>query len=701
MRALSRRVVAIVLTLWPGAAVPSRGADWTMLGRDATRNAVSAEKGAPTRWQVEIRDKGALKQPAWNIKWEAEIGSTNCASPVVAGGLVWIGTNNDRPRDPKVKGDAAILMCFREADGKFLWQYVSPRLENGSQDYAGAGINCSPLAEGDRLYFSTNRGEIVCLDVGPLRQGKGDPRLLWKLDMRKELGVSPSGPQMNYGYTCSLSAAYKGRLYVTTGNGVGDDQMTVPAPKAPSLVCLDRDTGKVLWLDNSPGKDILQTQYSSPLVVEVRGRVQVIAAQGDGWVRSFDALTGELLWKFDTNPKASKWKPGGHGSRNFLPATPVFHDGLVYIANGREADDGDGVGHLWCIDPARVPKNKEKDLSPIGDNFDPKAEVNKDSGLVWHHGGSIIPKPKKNERDVVFARTMSNVAIHDGLVIAVEIAGFVQCLDARTGKRHWTFDTNDAIFASPLIVDGKIYVPTQGSNVIVLSLSRALKLLGTNDVQDASHSSPVFANGVLYLATSWKLYAIKAGPGPQPNPAPPNDDGKKPAVPSPPPSDRKPNDAFVPTPQDVVERMLELAKVKPTDVVYDLGCGDGRIVVTAARKYGCKAYGCDIDSECVKMAIENVEKNEVGRLVTIEKKDIFSVDLREADVVALYLLPRTNERLLPQLSKLRAGSRIVSHAFDIPGIQPNQVVVHRSKVDDRDHKIYVWTLPLKRLAPEQ
>src|SRR5207249_3785081 len=100
-----------------------------------------------------------------------------------------------------------------------------------------------------RLFFTTNRAEVVCLDVGPLRQGKGEPRLLWKLDMRKDLGVSPVGAAMSIGHTCSISASYRGRIYVTTGNGVDMNSGNLPAPEAPSLVCLDRDTGKVLWSD--------------------------------------------------------------------------------------------------------------------------------------------------------------------------------------------------------------------------------------------------------------------------------------------------------------------------------------------------------------------------------------------------------------------------------------------------------------------
>jgi outer membrane protein assembly factor BamB len=256
-----------------------------MYGRDSTRNAVSPEKDPPLYWASEKRENGFLVRPAWNIRWQARLGSVNFAPPVVAGGLVWVGTNNARPRDAKVKGDASVLMCFREKDGRFLWQYVSPRLKGYEQDEPTAGINCSPLAEGDLLYFTTNRAEVVCLDISPLRRAQGEPRTVWKLDMRKDLGVIPAGPAMTVGRTCSISASYKGRLYVTTGNGVPLYQKTVPAPDAPSLVCLDRQTGQVLWQDSSPGKNIFEVQWSSPLVAEIKGRAQVIAAQGDGWVR--------------------------------------------------------------------------------------------------------------------------------------------------------------------------------------------------------------------------------------------------------------------------------------------------------------------------------------------------------------------------------------------------------------------------------
>lgn len=161
-------------------------------------------------------------------------------------------------------------------------------------------------------------------------------------------------------------------------------------------------------------------------------------------------------------------------------------------------------------------------------------------------------------------------------------------------------------------------------------------------------------------------------------------------------SSREPDVIFVPTPQDVVDKMLELAEVKKDDLVYDLGCGDGRIVVTAAKRFGCKAVGYDIDPERVEESLENVEKNDVGNLVRIEQKDIFTLDLSKADVITLYLLPSLNVKLIPQLEKLKPGSRIVSHDFRMKGVKPDKVVKLTSNEDDREHKVFLWTSPLKK-----
>ncbi len=151
-----------------------------------------------------------------------------------------------------------------------------------------------------------------------------------------------------------------------------------------------------------------------------------------------------------------------------------------------------------------------------------------------------------------------------------------------------------------------------------------------------------------------------------------------------------PDVIFVPTPQAAVDKMLEMAQVTKDDVVYDLGCGDGRIVVTAAQRYGCRAFGFDVDPQRIQESKENVEKNGVGNLATIQQKDIFTLDLSKASVVTLYLLPSLNVKLIPQLEKLKPGCRIVSHDFDMRGVVPDKVL------DEEGHILYLWTTPLKK-----
>jgi len=157
---------------------------------------------------------------------------------------------------------------------------------------------------------------------------------------------------------------------------------------------------------------------------------------------------------------------------------------------------------------------------------------------------------------------------------------------------------------------------------------------------------------------------------------------------------------FVPTPQDVIYKMLQMAQVRKDDLLYDLGCGDGRIVVTAARRYGCRAEGFDIDPRRVEESLENVQKNKVGHLVKIEQKDIFTLDLSKANVITLFLLSRLNVKLIPQLEKLRPGSRIVSHNFAMEGVKPDKVVTMFSSEDQFEHTIYLWTTPLKKETGE-
>ena len=160
--------------------------------------------------------------------------------------------------------------------------------------------------------------------------------------------------------------------------------------------------------------------------------------------------------------------------------------------------------------------------------------------------------------------------------------------------------------------------------------------------------------------------------------------------------DKAPDVVYVPTPHDVVSKMLEVAKVGKSDVVYDMGCGDGRIVVTAAKKFGCQGIGFDVDPQRIKESNENAKKNGVEKLVQIKKEDIFKQDLTKASVITLYLLPRMNTQLIPQFDKMKKGSRIVSHAYEIEGVTPDKTFTIESRADAAKHTIYLYTIPLNK-----
>jgi outer membrane protein assembly factor BamB len=446
-----------------------------MFGGTPARNmANELARDIPADWSVRA---GQVR----GVAWSAALGTKAYGGPVVAGGRVFVATNNDRPRDPTIKGAGGVLMCFRESDGKFLWQAFHPALPaDVVKEARNEGLAATPTVVGDRVYYVSNRCELVCLDAAG-DQEKGTAHVVWKLDMIEDLGVFPhkvpSGSPLVVGDL----------VFTATGNGVDEDE--VRAPDAPSLVAVDRHTGRVKWQDRSPGAAVILGQWSNPAYAEVRGKGQVLFGGGDGWLRAFEPRTGRPLWKFDVNPKDGTRKEVPRGQRNYFVATPVVHDGRVYVGLGQEPSLGAGPSHFWCIDPA--------------------AAVNKDSGPVWHYGGPADARTRREtERAYVFGRTVSTCAVHDGLVYVAEVGDFLHCLDARTGRPCWVADVGAPVWGSPLYADGKVYVGTDGGEVLIFAAGREKRLLGKVDVKDKVCTTPVAANGRLYIATVRRLYAV-------------------------------------------------------------------------------------------------------------------------------------------------------------------------------------------------
>jgi outer membrane protein assembly factor BamB len=439
--------------------------------------------------------------------------------------------------------DLGVLLCFDEETGDFLWQHSSPKLPTGRvHDWPDQGICAAPYVEGDRLWLVTSRGEVRCLDTEGFRDGENDSPytaedvqaeneadVVWVFDMMGELGVS----QHNM---CSCSVTCVGDiLLVNTSNGLDESHINLPAPNAPSFFAMDRNSGEVLWTDKSPGTNILHGQWSSPTCAEVNGQMQVYFAGGDGWLYAFDPAgdgngNAKLLWKFDCNPKTTKWELGGTGTRNNVIATPVFYDGHVYIAVGQDPEHGEGEGHLWCIDPGK--KTDGSDVSPtlavdqdgkpmphrrlqaVNEANGEKEIPNPDSAAIWHYPGTDQDGDGKVAWEEEMHRSIGTAAIKDDILYISDFSGLFHCLNAKTGKPYWTYDLFAQAWGSPLIVDGKVYIGDEDGDVAIFEhdpSGEAKEPVAEINMNNSIYSTPVVANNVLFISNKSTLFAIKEG----------------------------------------------------------------------------------------------------------------------------------------------------------------------------------------------
>jgi outer membrane protein assembly factor BamB len=458
------------------ASAPGKG-DWPMWGGSPDRNMVSDMTNPPVSWDVQSKK---------NVRWVSALGSQTYGNPVVANGMVFVGTNNEGVRDPKQGGDRGVLMAFRESDGEFLWQHTSTKLPAGRvNDWPFQGVASSPLIEGERLYYVSNQAKLTCLDTkgftdnendGPFQneqfKGPKDADVIWEFDMMEEVGSHP------HNLANSSPVVYGDLIFVSTSNGQDESHVNVPSPRAPSIIALNKNTGKLEWEDNSVGEKILHGQWASFAIAKIGDVVQVVSPQGDGWVRGYEATTGKKLWEFDSNPKDSVWPK----TRNELISTPIIVDNVVYIANGQDPEHGEGVGHLYAIDAT-----KRGDIT--------------ESGRIWHYDK--------------IRRSISTGALKDGILYYADFSGFLHAIDAKTGKPFWVHDMLAAVWGSPVIVGDKVYLGDEDGDVVVLQHGKEKKLLGEMNMGSSVYCSVTPANGALFIANRNQLYAI-AAPGSAP-----------------------------------------------------------------------------------------------------------------------------------------------------------------------------------------
>ena len=504
--------------------------DWPQYGGGSRRNNVSNIKNLPTSWDLKTRE---------NIKWTAKLGTSVYSSPVTANGKVLIGSNNGAAygqRFPRGT-DASCLLCFDADTGEFLWQHANAKLKTGRvHDWPLTGICSTSLIEGSRVWYVNNRNEVMCLDLEGFYDDENDGQfqdeptialgeadVVWSLDLMKTLGVSQHNQAI-----CSITSV-DDLLLVSTSNGVGTNHSDQP-PAAPSFIAVKKDSGKLIWQDDSPNGNLLHGQWSSPAYGVIDGIGQAIFAGGDGWLYSFDVTAikrgkSKLLWKFDCNPKESQWILGEQGTRNNAIAIPVIHDDRVFIAVGQDPEHGEGEGHAWCIDAT-----KRGDISPelVFNESDPNQPIshkrlqaaqpdkgdvvkpNPNSGVVWHFDKFDSNGNGEIEFGEAMHRSFSSVVIHDGLAVIPDFSGLIHCLDAETGKPHWSYDMFATVWGTPLLADGKIYIGDEDGDVAIFELSATLNLIAEINVGNSVYTTIMAARDTLFIPSRGQLLAVQS-----------------------------------------------------------------------------------------------------------------------------------------------------------------------------------------------
>lgn len=513
---LFRRIAYITATLILGLCLrPAHAGDWPQWGGTREHNMVSSEKGLAASFRPGTIDSDTETmdlRTAENVKWVFKLGTESHGSPVIAQGRIFVGSNYvaNQPRGkPKSHAAGGWLVCLDEKTGRLLWELVTPKLPESRAPHSdtGYGICSSPTIEGDRLYVVTNCADVLCLDIHGMANGNDGPfvdeggymagnfnqpgvptrpvevkptdaDIVWRYDIFAELEAHPHDAS-----SCSIliDGDY---LYVCTGNGVNREENKVLNPLAPSLIVLDKRTGRLIAADDEKiGTRLYKGQWTSPSLCRVGGKTLIIYGGGDGLCYAFEPVAapapgqrGSLkkVWAVECNPPDCKFRDGrvvGYREKDGpseIVGTPVCVGERIYVTIGRDPHRGPGKGCVTCIDAAR--------------------------GVALWSCDKI-------------GRSMSTVSVADGLLYVAETFGAVHCLDAHTGQIYWSHKIDGHVWGSTMVADGKLYVPTS-RHLLVFAPGKEKKLLASVKVDSPLLSTPTPANGVLYVATQEFLYAV-------------------------------------------------------------------------------------------------------------------------------------------------------------------------------------------------
>lgn len=488
-----------------GDSLPEKSGASYHWGGGSSPNMASTARNLPT-------DPGNT-EPLWEIK----IGTHQYSIPTVDRGRLFIAANDAGIERAGLKSTGGgVVMCVEQATGALIWRLPIPRTFAGVVppyhfDQWDCGTCSGPVVEGDRVYLIGNRGEVLCLDREGQANGNGGPfleelaymgvtnapdarleatdgDLLWTYNLITELGVILHD-------VCGSTLLLDGDLlYACTSNGIDDRHNKVPKPDAPSLVVLDKHSGRLVAKDDAKiGRRLLHCNWSSPVAGRVDGRTLVFFGGGDGFLYAFEPpLPGagaevqvlRQVWAYDCNPPDYRMRDGqpvpySSHSRNSpdgpseIIGTPVFHEGRIYVAIGQSPIHGVGRGCLSCVDAASGKK-------------------------VWS--------------SELVERTLATAAIADGLLYLPDTTGHLHCFDAGTGQRYWVHPLGAKTWcASAFVADDKVHVGTDASILWVLKTGKELQVLSRSRLKSVP-ITPAAADGVLYLPLQNRLLAVPGKP---------------------------------------------------------------------------------------------------------------------------------------------------------------------------------------------
>lgn len=447
---------------------------------------------------------------ARDLLWERRLGTHQYTIPIIHAGRLYVGVNDRGIKHPAVKSTGGgILMCMEPSTGRIHWQMPIPRNMDGKTapyhfNHWRCGVCSQPAFDGERLYIVGPRGDILCLDPhgqangndGPFvteraymgaqeyTLGAADGDILWRFDLIREVDVVPHD-------VCGSSPLLLDDfLYACTGNGQEGRHKEIAHPHAPSLVVLDKRTGRLIATEGQLfGTRLLHGNWSSPRATAVNGRTMVLFSGGDGILYAFKPVdkamdklqTLEILWQYDCNPKDYRWRDGkpvpySRWNKNVpdgpseLIASPVVYNGRVYVAMGQSPIHGTGQGRLCCVDAV---------------------------------SGKLIWATRKVDR------TLSDVVIHDGLLYIGDYSGNFFCMEADTGEVLWEHDMEHGVWcASALVADGKVFISTEKNVLWVLKAGREKQVLARSRLRSMA-ITPTVIDGVLYFPTQRNLFALR------------------------------------------------------------------------------------------------------------------------------------------------------------------------------------------------